>query len=435
MDTNVWLDLYKLPPTAIQAVVEAVNNNVHKFWLPNQVYIEFNRHIKKSRDEAIGRYRNIKDNSCNLLNEVKNKINQEFENLKRNNILEAQQAQETFQVMIDEVISTTKKNLLDLDTNYQNEISCIAKDDIIQDLVEDLYVLSASQGFTIRQLMNIYEEGEIRYKYKLPPGYTDAKKETTIVENNFLIPKYGDLVLWKEILKHVTNTEHNVIFIQNEKKSDWWQSYKDKKVAPILLEEYAEATCNKGKLEVMDFVQLLSIYGEQLNLPATTVKDIVAKLKLERAVCSYIETNKNNLIEAYIDKTYPVTDKVYDLVKDVSVFGGTLEEVDNVDMNTINILSSYINYDKEWELAFIAAEVEMTCTADIIEYVNKYVYHSGNISMKIKFSITVDFSIDYSILGAEPMNAYEMTGHEINDEELISISNDEYSIDVDLSDD
>ena len=59
MDTNVWLDLYSLSPDTIGSIVGAFSES-DLFWLPNQVYSEFKRHVKEKRDESINRYSKLR---------------------------------------------------------------------------------------------------------------------------------------------------------------------------------------------------------------------------------------------------------------------------------------------------------------------------------------------------------------------------------------
>ena len=83
--------------------------------------------------------------------------------------------------------------------------------------------------------LEIINEGESRYRNKMPPGFKDDKKEG--------VGKFGDLFLWKEILKLPSMKEvKNIIFITNDEKNDWW--YKDKKGNPLNLrsELYKEFT-------------------------------------------------------------------------------------------------------------------------------------------------------------------------------------------------
>ena len=437
MDSNVWLDLYKLPPMAIVSIVDAISRHKSKFWLPYQVYIEFNRHVNKNRDEALERYKKIKKVSCDLLSQANGKINQEFENLKRNNIFDAVTVQENFDTKIKKLLAGVKQDLVALDAAYQKDISGINKEnDIILELIESLREDSGTNGFTVNELIGIYEEGEIRYKYKVSPGYTDIKKENFESNDDFLLKKYGDLIIWKEILKHIKNTETNLLFIQNERKSDWWESSSTNKIAKVLIQEYQEATTINSRFQMLNFEHLLSQYGNDLGMPATTVKDIVSKLKLEKLVWDYINININNIIELYIEKAYSEEDeRVYNLLQDISLFGGTVESVEDLEIQNNNIIINYYVYDRNWDINHISANIEVKCTAYISEYVNKYVYHSGKVTFKLGFTITLDFSIDFSDITIDPKDAYEITDYEISDERILQLEHGEYHIDVNFNED
>lgn len=435
MDTNVWLDIYKLPPSAIESIVLAINKHKKKFWLPNQVYLEFNRHVKKSRDEALNRYCKIKDIACELISNTKNKINQEFENLKRNNLLDAVEVQENFNVKISELLSQVKNDLVLLDESYQSDIACISKVDIILNLIEVLRDDSKTTGFSVKELIKIYEEGEIRFKYKVAPGYTDVKKENYENENDFLLRKYGDLIIWKEILKRVEQTNINLLFIQNEKKSDWWESHSANSVSKVLIQEYQEATSKLSVIEMINFEQLLSQYGKDLGLPATTIKDIVCRYRLEKGVCDYVSDNAIEVIEPFISEIYSNGDRCYNLIKDMSLFGGTVDDLEDIEIQKICFSYSGFQYNKNWDAIHLSAGTELECTGHLIEYVNKYVIHSGRITFKIKLCIDLKVSINFSDLSADPKDSFNIVDFKISDEIISELSHGRFDVDVNVEED
>ena len=65
--------------------------------------------------------------------------------------------------------------------------------------------------------------------------------------------KYGDLIIWKELLRRVTGTKINTLFIEDEKKKDWFSERGGKKLAPVLYEEYDQATNALAKLRFVIF--------------------------------------------------------------------------------------------------------------------------------------------------------------------------------------
>lgn len=80
------------------------------------------------------------------------------------------------------------------------------------------------------------------------------------------LEKYGDLLIWKQILHHAGSSEKSVIFITNDAKEDWWALDDDKK--PIeprkeLLNEFGEYSKNSFiMLNLSMFIQYVNqLYG------------------------------------------------------------------------------------------------------------------------------------------------------------------------------
>jgi hypothetical protein len=57
--------------------------------------------------------------------------------------------------------------------------------------------------------------------------------------------KYGDLLIWKQMLKQAKETGKDVVFVSRDVKEDWWELDKDKKPVrprPELFREFREET-------------------------------------------------------------------------------------------------------------------------------------------------------------------------------------------------
>lgn len=88
--------------------------------------------------------------------------------------------------------------------------------------------------FSDEELIKIYKEGETRYKNKIPPGYEDKKPTND---------KYGDLIIWKEIMKYSSEKQKNIIFVTNDKKNDWFDNNYPRRE---LIREFYENTSGKN---------------------------------------------------------------------------------------------------------------------------------------------------------------------------------------------
>jgi hypothetical protein len=81
--------------------------------------------------------------------------------------------------------------------------------------------------YSIEDLQKIYKEGEERYQQNKPPGFKDTGKEN----DNSTERKYGDLILWKQILAFAKTTSCPIVFVTSEKKEDWWYKKEGKIVS------------------------------------------------------------------------------------------------------------------------------------------------------------------------------------------------------------
>lgn len=68
--------------------------------------------------------------------------------------------------------------------------------------------------FSFSEIKQIVSEGAYRYKNEIPPGYKDAFTKSGIRQ-------YGDLIIWKEIIRFARENDKDIIFISNDVKADW----------------------------------------------------------------------------------------------------------------------------------------------------------------------------------------------------------------------
>lgn len=84
------------------------------------------------------------------------------------------------------------------------------------------------------KLIALKNEGEDRYSKKVPPGYKDQKKDAGEYD------KFGDLIIWKDIIAKAKSDKRPVIFISDDAKEDWWWIHRGRKMGPRpeLIEEF-----------------------------------------------------------------------------------------------------------------------------------------------------------------------------------------------------
>jgi len=132
----------------------------------------------------------------------------------------------------------------------KEELIKINGTDYIRDRITDLFREKIGESpANQKELDEIYLEGEQRYKIFRPPGFGDDKKnqdkDNNYIHQNLVFKKaYGDLILWKQILKEVKSKSlTHIIFITGDNKPDWWRREHGKTIGPRpeLVEEILEA--------------------------------------------------------------------------------------------------------------------------------------------------------------------------------------------------
>jgi hypothetical protein len=88
-----------------------------------------------------------------------------------------------------------------------------------------LFDSKVGEPFNEQILPNLYKEADDRYKRLKPPGFRDAEEK----EDE---RKYGDFILWKQILEFAKKESRPIIFVTGEKKEDWWIKKNNKIISP-----------------------------------------------------------------------------------------------------------------------------------------------------------------------------------------------------------
>ena len=121
------------------------------------------------------------------------------------------------------------------------------------DRLTDLFEGRVGEKWQPEKLKALKKEGEERYANKIPPGYMDSRK------HDGQYGKYGDLIIWKDMIGKATEDERPVVFISDDAKEDWWWIHRGEKLGPRpeLIQEFKE--CSGQAFHIYQFTQFLRI--------------------------------------------------------------------------------------------------------------------------------------------------------------------------------
>jgi len=226
LDTNVLLNLYRYPRDVSDDFVSVLKSIKERIWLPHFVALEYQENRISVIHDQETKFDEVKIDISKFQNDLNNK----FKSLeKRHSTIDPSkflaQAQEIFSEFSDQV------------DRYKEELPNLLMEDHIRGELDSMFEENIGEPFANDQLIDLYEEGRDRYEKEIPPGYKDTKNKEgeqfsyrgSVYEN-----KFGDLIIWKQIIEEVKSNEaiEYLIFITDDDKEDWWWRENGKTIGP-----------------------------------------------------------------------------------------------------------------------------------------------------------------------------------------------------------
>lgn len=282
-DTSALLDFYYMKPDFQEIISNILYCLRKRIWLPMQVVNEYKKNRKSVIEQPIKEKYNDKEIQNNKLVKDLKRYIIKFEEEYYHPYISADKLTEIKEAIniIEPKIAEIKTIIAQEYTERKNEIRAIFQNDKLVDIIEQL---TCGEPFKFSELKEIIKEGELRFANQIPPGYKDYEK--------IGIHKYGDLIIWKEILRYAKSEKKDVIFISNDVKEDWVivdKSEEKNKPRRELLTEFEEET---GQViwfyKTADFIEKLeAIYKpEQTMIPfygkLGIVSEVLKQAELER---------------------------------------------------------------------------------------------------------------------------------------------------------
>jgi len=210
-DTNTLLNMYRYSRKTVDAYFQVLDSLKiqNQLWIPYQVGYEF----YENRIDVISEYDGSYDSVLSILDKAKKDIEERYKNHPFLDLSDIKNKIESGLVDVENEIKKAKGN----------HPKWMDKDDILEKL-NNIFENSVGTNYDEKRLTEIKEEGKERYEKKIPPGFTDDKK---------LKNKYGDLIIWYQIIDKAKETNKPIIFISGDVKEDWILEKNGKKIMPL----------------------------------------------------------------------------------------------------------------------------------------------------------------------------------------------------------
>ena len=299
-DANVLLNLYCYSDDTREALMDLIKKLNAKIFLPHQAALEYHRNRFDVITEQEKSYIEFNKKLTRIETDLQSKNKPPF-------------LSEKIHDSLKKILTSVKE---ELSKGKEKYTSYLEKDTIYQTL-STIFHSKITDAYDEKRLNKIYNEGKTRFDKRQPPGYEDRKKPHE--------GKYGDLVLWNQIIDKAIETKKPVILITDDGKKDWWWKIKeDRNMGPR--PELVEEMMKKAKVEFhMYSSEKFLSYGlsylkeqqnkEALNEIKERMKDSYDK-SVNHAFSDFINTHKKLEISR-ISEISSLKGKIQEIEKDI----------------------------------------------------------------------------------------------------------------------
>ena len=226
-DSNVLLEAYSLPKEGQDALLDLLRSLNDRLWIPHHVGLEFQR----NRLRAVGTAR---DKTDKALGEAKSSIGKVVSRLEGLRLQERGIGVDPKAVFAS--LDASLKLACESIEKAHSALPALGLVDEIRDQIDEIFSGRIGPPLASQQALDaIFKEGANRYASNIPPGFSDLDKGEGSYGHAGLVYqfKYGDLVVWKQLIEHLKSKEiKKLIFVTLDSKEDWWAKKGDVVAGP-----------------------------------------------------------------------------------------------------------------------------------------------------------------------------------------------------------
>ncbi|MHA3773643.1 PIN-like domain-containing protein [Verrucomicrobiota bacterium sgz303538] len=253
LDASVLLNFYRYSAETRKEFIRVLRTFQDRLWLPHRAAEEFFR----NRVSVIAQQEKTYEEAAKALE----KIEKDFQNRRQHPFINND--------LLERLVQVHKEVRDELNASRESHRKLITDDSILSEL-DELFRGRIGPSIDPADVDRICAEGKQRYEKKIPPGYKDASKD----EGEEPTRRYGDLILWKQVLEKAKTDKRSIMLLLDDRKEDWWLIHEGKTVGPRpeLVKELRVYTNQHGYMYQPDsFLSYAAKYANQeVSVPAIT---------------------------------------------------------------------------------------------------------------------------------------------------------------------
>lgn len=262
VDANVLLNLYAYSDSTCDEILRLFEEHRERMWIPYQAAGEYHECRCKVIDDQVSRFKDVEA----PLKQVSRALS-----AKKGHPFIGSSLFNEFEEVVGKIISELAKS--------KSSRRALLHEDPICERISAIFQNAVGERSTDEELSQIIKEGKTRYREKIPPGFEDRQKNESSA--------YGDLILWKQVIKEANRRQKHVILITDDSKCDWWQKSKNEQIGPhpLLLQEFFDCTGKQLYLYGTErFVEFAKARGEKVTENAVEELNDAAERRREKSM-------------------------------------------------------------------------------------------------------------------------------------------------------
>lgn len=252
VDANILLNLYRYTKETREDFFSILEKCQSQLWLTHQAGEEFFKNRRNLFKALKGAYQKRYEEIESEIKKIKSQAGKQI-----HPTIEASKISEYLDnavVMIKDYLDKAEKE----HPNYTDN-------DPILTRVVNLFNGRIGEAYSKERIVEIHKIGQTRFKEEIPPGYCDGKNKKEEGSTN----RFGDLVLWMQLVDKSKAESKPLIFVTDDNKSDWWLKENNISVGPRreLVREFHDDTKQRILIyNSSDFLKLTKEhYANEIN--------------------------------------------------------------------------------------------------------------------------------------------------------------------------
>lgn len=411
LDTNVILNLARYSIYTSKLILDKLEEFRDYIWLPYQVLDEYEKHHREVFGGYERKYSRIITKLCETVERNKQDFKKALNPYRRDKYYRLDEFEEDILKKLDEikVFIDGLKNNQGSESLNETKVFIDQIKSFISDVKKNKQI---NTKLSTKEYLSTIKEGELRFRYNIAPGYLDSKDK----EGK---EKFGDLIIWKEILKlpKITDAEA-VIFITDDNKGDWGEIQRNGvfTIDSFLEKEFDENNPNCS-IDFINSENFLRLFYDDISYSRSFIE-----LNLERD--NFIERIENQIVEQI--ENYIINS---DLSLLPNVRPDMVENIEIIESDLLDYTVSYfedrgdyllVGYDVTWN---VYVEFDSYIYSGRDQDTREVIYDQGShheflCQLELEISRTAYYDADnFSDTDFEILNFHDKSYSEINYEE------------------